>query len=82
MIFMVSMVLINGFLGGPTSMMGWICYMLCSMPFFIDMFISMHGSYERLTSSSSPTSSGATVEEISANEENFINQNRVGSSEE
>ena len=63
-------------------MMGWICYMLCSMPFFIDMFISMHGAYERLTSSSSPTSGGATVEEISANEENFINQNNIGSSEE
>ena len=72
MITVVSTILLNGFIGGPTSMLGWLAYMLCCMPFFTDMFISLHGAYDKLMGRGS-REGNCTVEEISPNEENFIN---------
>ena len=53
-------------------MLGWLAYMLCCMPFFTDMFISLHGAYDKLMGRGS-REGNCTVEEISPNEENFIN---------
>ena len=55
-------------------MLGWLGYMLCCLPFFIDMFISLNTAWEKLTVGNS-SSGNCTVEEISPNEENFISQN-------
>ena len=74
MITVISTILLNGFLGGPSSMLGWLGYMFCCMPFFIDMFISLNTAYEKLMVRNS-SSGNCTVEEISPNEENFISQN-------
>jgi len=70
MISMICMVLMSGFKKGPASFHGYFGFILCCLPFIIDMLISLRGAYRAM----SGETQGATVEEIKVNfnEENFL----------
>lgn len=70
MIMMVCLVLMQGMVTGPAIMMSMAAYSFCTMPFFADLLISIRQAFAKL---SDDEQSSCTVEEISANEENFIN---------
>lgn len=68
MTLIVSFLLIAGMYSGPTSILAVFFYVLCSLPFFGDMLISLRGAYNSMAG----TSEGATVEEIAENQEDFL----------
>jgi len=69
MISMVCMVLMKGFVKGPASFHGYFGFIMCLLPFILDMIISLCGAYKSM----SGDGEGATVEEIkNFNEENFL----------
>ena len=53
----------------PGSFVGTFGLVFCCMPFFLDLLMSMRGAYLNMTEG---TTTGATVEEVAAIEENFI----------
>ena len=73
MITVLSVILINSFIGGPSNVISWVFYLLCTMPFFADMIFSVNNAFTTLTEE--PSNRGScTVEELTpANEENFLN---------
>lgn len=78
MITIVSMLLVNGFIGGPASILSWVAYFLCCLPFFADGLFSLYGAATRLISDAPQTEGSCTVEELSpAIEENFLGQNNA-----
>ena len=49
MISAIMAVLVNSFIGGPASIMSWLMYLLCFLPFFADWMLSMRSAFVQLT---------------------------------
>ena len=60
--------------------MGFLTFSLCSIPFFIDMFISLQFGFKRYFSQGSQNSDTITFEVES--DQNFINMNETPRREE
>ena len=72
MITALCVVLINSIISGPSHVISWVFYLLCTLPFFTDMLLSMNHAFRTLTEE--PRTSTCTIEELTpANEENFLN---------